>query len=177
MFSAYSAVLRFHEYQENYTPPLHAATREALEQAGQVAPDYAEAWGCLAGVYMNEYMFDFNPREGSGGPLERARALNPGHPSWYWFGFSLEAYCRRDYVKALTFANRLTMPEFFWEPLYVAMIQGQIGATAEAHEALDRCVALRPDLKANAREIVGRVIRQPDVVEHCIDGLRKAGLA
>ena len=250
-FSAYEAVLRFYEYQETYSPQMHAAVREALEQAVRIEPAYAEAWGCLSGIHINEYIFDFNRRDGYEDPLtrgagaakralalepgnllaryalatghfyrgemtlframtgeildlapnrieimaglglhlanggdweqglallDRARALNPLHPSWYWFPYVLDAYRRRDYSRALACANRLTMPEFFWESLYLAMIHGQLGTQADAHAALERCLAIRPDLASKAREIIARVIPQPELAEHCVEGLVKAGL-
>ena len=63
-FSAYAAVQRFYEYIEHLTPETHATARATLELAVQIAPNYAEAWACLAGVYCGEHLFGFNPRSG-----------------------------------------------------------------------------------------------------------------
>jgi adenylate cyclase len=61
-FSAYAAVQRFYEYIEHLTPETHATARATLELAVQAAPNYAEAWAGLAGVYCGEHLFGFNPR-------------------------------------------------------------------------------------------------------------------
>lgn len=73
-FSAYAAVLRFYAYQESMDPESHLLAREALEQAVTTYPNYAEAWGCLAGIYCGEHMFGFNAQLNAQPPLDRSLA-------------------------------------------------------------------------------------------------------
>lgn len=251
LFSAYAAVLKFYQYLETYSPEAHQSAREALEQAVQDAPEYAEAWACLAGIYCNEYMFGFNPAAHGLAPLDRAldaakrsvqlapdcvmgqyglaqtyyyrrefelfraaatralalapyrtdmqaslglhfaydgqwkkglqmidlaRKLNPLHPGWYWFPFVADAYRRKDFAQALVVASRLNMPDFFWEPLFVAMIEGQLGHRDKASAALRRAVELNPELTSAAREIIAKIFPDEALVDRFMEGLAKAGL-
>lgn len=108
--------------------------------------------------------------------LDRARALNPLHPTWYWFPYALDAYRRGDYAVALLYAGRLNMPEFYWDPLFIAMICGQLGQQDKARDALAHMLALRPDLTTDAAAIIGILMPDAGLVAQCVEGLRKAGL-
>lgn len=70
--SAYTAVLRFYAYTEQFTPELHEQAKLELLEAVKKAPLYAEAWACLSGVYWNEYLFGFNPSEDIEDPLGKS---------------------------------------------------------------------------------------------------------
>jgi hypothetical protein len=70
MLTPYEAVLRRLAYENLKSPAEHAQVREALEQAVQNAPAYADAWASLAFMYAEEYAQSFNMRPE---PLNRAR--------------------------------------------------------------------------------------------------------
>lgn len=58
---AYECVLRAHEYYRNsFTPKTHLTTRECLEHAVELDPNYADAWAWLAAMYRDEYSNRFN---------------------------------------------------------------------------------------------------------------------
>ena len=59
--------------------------------------------------------------------------------------------------------------------LILAAAFGQLGERESAQKALKELFALRPDFAATAREEFGKWF-DPELVEHLIDGLRKAGL-
>lgn len=67
--SAYTAVLRFYAYQEQFIPELLMLAKSELHEAVKNAPQYAEAWACLSGVYWNEYIFGFNNEQDDDTPL------------------------------------------------------------------------------------------------------------
>ncbi|MFZ4537224.1 hypothetical protein [Propionivibrio sp.] len=108
--------------------------------------------------------------------LERARAINPLHPSWYWYPYALDAYRRQDYHAALVYSARINTPESFWEPLFTAMIYGQLGKTVEATVALRRLLALKPELAEDPAGVIGKVVFDRELAVHCVAGLKKAGL-
>ena len=107
---------------------------------------------------------------------ERARSLNPHHPGWYWFPPVLDAYRKGDYHDALVIASKINMPGFWRTQVALAASYGQAGEMQQAAKALRALLTIRPDFAAVARQELGKWW-QPQLVEHLIDGLRKAGLA
>ncbi len=106
---------------------------------------------------------------------ERARQLNSHHPGWYWFAACLDAYRKRDYRGALDVALKINMRGIWGTNIVLAATCGQLGQHEAAPNAVQQLLALRPDFAAVAREEL-RKWWDPDLVEHLIDGLRKAGL-
>lgn len=106
----------------------------------------------------------------------RARKLNPHHPGWYWFPNVFDAYRKSDYRAALDAALKINMPRFWRAHLALAAIYGQLGEREAAHTALQQLLLLKPEFAGSAREELGKTWN-PELVEHLMDGLRKAGLA
>ena len=106
---------------------------------------------------------------------ERARGLNPHHPGWYWFASFFDAYRKGDYRAALDVALKINMPGFWRTQLALAATYGQLGEREAARNALRDLLAIRPDFPLVAREELGKWW-DPELVEHLIEGVRKAGL-
>ena len=105
----------------------------------------------------------------------RARQLNPHHPGWYWFPPFFDAYRKHEYRDALDFALKVNMPGFWRTNMALAAAYGQLGEREAANNAVRELLAVRPDFREAAREELGK-FWDPQLVEHLIDGLRKAGL-
>jgi TolB-like protein len=111
-----------------------------------------------------------------GGALSaKARSLNPHHPGWYWFGPCFDAYRKGEYETSLEFAHKVNMPGFWRSQLAIAANCGQLGQMAAANDALQTLLMQRPDIAKLPREELA-IWWQPDMVEHLIAGLCKAGL-
>jgi TolB-like protein/Tfp pilus assembly protein PilF len=108
--------------------------------------------------------------------LDRARALNPLHPNWYWFPYAMDSYRRGDYAQALQYASQLNQQNFFWDHIFIAMICGQLGQIDQARPALERALRLCPALKTDAEAIIGIIHPDATMVALCLDGLHKAGM-
>lgn len=101
LLGTYLAVLRYHEYEERFTPEIHRRVREELERSIQEEPGYAEAWAALANVYLGEALFGFNRTlplpalmEKSLQMAHQAVALNPrSHMAHYILAMIL-FYCQ-----------------------------------------------------------------------------------
>jgi hypothetical protein len=106
---------------------------------------------------------------------EQARNLNPHHPGWYWFPSVFDAYRKRDYRGAVDVALKVNMPGFWRTHLALAVAYGQLGEREAGRSAVRELLVLRPDFAATAREECGKWW-EPGLVEHLIEGLRKAGL-
>ena len=108
--------------------------------------------------------------------VEHARQLNPNHPGWYWFPAYFDAYRKRDYRAALEIALKINMPGYFYVSAVIAAAYGQLGEGEAARPALLQLLAAKPDFAAAAREELGKWFGPGEVLEHFLDGLRKAGL-
>ena len=106
--------------------------------------------------------------------IERACQLNPHHPAWYYMPLFLNAYRKKDYPVALTFAAKVDTPAFVGFSARAATY-GQLGELELARQQLNQLLALVPNYASMVRQRFSKWY-EPDVVEHYIDGLRKAGL-
>jgi tetratricopeptide (TPR) repeat protein len=106
---------------------------------------------------------------------ERARHLNPNHPGWYWAVPFLDAYRRGDYQAAKTFLIKASPPDHYLTRAILAAVYAQLGESAAAREALRTVFAAKPDFARTARDDFGKWYL-PELVEHLMEGFRKAGL-
>jgi TolB-like protein len=106
---------------------------------------------------------------------EQSTRLNPNHPGWYWFPLFFKAYRERDYRGALDVALKVNMPGFWRTPFALAAAYGQLGERDAAGNAVRELLAIRPDFSVVAREEL-RKWWDAELIEHLIEGLRKAGL-
>ena len=107
--------------------------------------------------------------------VDQALQLNPNHPGWYWFAPFCNAYRKRDYHGALSLALKINLPGLHSTHLVLAAAYGQLGQHDEARKAVQELLKLRPDIALIARPALGMSF-DPELVEHLIEGLRKAGL-
>jgi hypothetical protein len=111
-----------------------------------------------------------------GGVLtEKGMQLNANHPGWHGMTAWHDAYRRKDYPKALELALKLNAPKNPGVQRSLTVSYAQPGTSAEAHGSLRDLLALVPNYAQVAREMHSRWL-EPDLVEHMIEGLRKAGL-
>ena len=106
----------------------------------------------------------------------RAMEMNPHHAGWFHFGLIWDHYNRGEYDKVLEHANRVNMPGFFWPPLIIASVCGQLGRTSEATTAVNQLLAIDPEFAAHARKIIEPWLYATGFIDPLLDGLRKAGL-
>ena len=147
-------------------------------QAGRNAAERAIAINPMDGytaAYLGVRMADAGDWDQGCALAERARQLNPHHPGWYWLPTSFNAYRKSDYQGALDAALKINMPSFWRANLVLAVSYGQLGEREAAHTALQQLLTLKPEFGATARQELGKS-GDPQLVEHLIEGLRKAGL-
>jgi serine/threonine protein kinase/tetratricopeptide (TPR) repeat protein len=106
---------------------------------------------------------------------KRAIELNPNHPGWYWFPLFFNAYRQRDYRRALEIGLKVNMPAFWRTHFALAAAYGQLGEKESARNAVQDLLTIRPDFAVVARDEL-RKWWDPQLIEHLIEGLRKAGL-
>ena len=108
--------------------------------------------------------------------VERVMQLNPHHAGWLHFVFVFDHYRKREYEKALDAAEKVNMPGYPWASGLLAAIHAQLGRSEAARKHLKTFVDLAPDVARNVRAEVSKWHVSEELVEHLVDGWRKAGL-
>ncbi len=106
---------------------------------------------------------------------ERGMQLNANHPGWHLMTAWHDAYRMKDYQKALQLALKLHAPKNPWVQRSLTVSYAQLGMKAEAANSLRDLLALVPHYAQVTREMHSRWL-EPELVEHMLEGLRKAGL-
>ena len=106
---------------------------------------------------------------------EAAMQLNPNHSALFRFAAFTAAYGQGQYAEALECAVRINMPNYFYAHAARAAALGQLGQREAAAKELRELLALRPDFARAARREYAKWY-DSELVEHMIEGLRKAGL-
>ena len=248
MLTTYECLVRFFTYEQQVQPQEHAVLRSALEQAVSREPDHADAWACLAILYVHEFLLELNPRPDSQGRalraaqravaldptratvhnalaqshycraelgpfrraagrvavlnprdtaaigqlglmmafsgdwstglavVERVMQQNPHHVSWLHFGHLWDHYRKGEYEQALDVAEQINMPGNNIVSIALASTHAQMGHQEPAREHLDTLVRISPQSAGNPRGILSKWLMSDELVEHIVDGLRKAGL-
>ncbi len=109
--------------------------------------------------------------------IDEAAALDPHHPGWYHAGAFFDHYRKGEYEQALATAQRMGLPDYVWTNASVAAAYGQLGRRDDARPTVRLILELDPDFAATARASRWKWFRyQEDLLDHFMDGLRKAGL-
>ncbi|HXX02433.1 MAG TPA: protein kinase, partial [Candidatus Acidoferrales bacterium] len=149
----------------------HAPCRNAAERALALnSLDGSNVW--FMGLVL-AYMGDWDL---GCALVERAMQLNPNFPAKYHFPLVANAYRKGDYKGALNEALKMNLPEVIYTPLLAAASAGQLGEKETAVKALRELLVLQPDMAVIAHGLLGKWF-QPELVEHFMEGLAKAGLA
>ena len=109
---------------------------------------------------------------------KEARSLNPHYPGWYHFQEFLDHYRRGEHAESLRTAQTINMPGTFSNHLALTIAHAQLGHENAAGQAAREMLQLYPDFeeKEQREHLELWLFSQPEVVEHMVDGLRKAGL-
>jgi len=162
---AYNALARALFFRKEFEA-FRAAADRAIELNPLNGPTVAGLGGMMA--YAGDWEYGC-------AQAERAARLNPRHPGGYWFPLFYNAYRQGDYRGALSVALKINLPEFFATHEALSIAYGQLGEREAAGKALRELLRLQPDYARTVRRELGKWFDH-DLVEHQIDGLRKAGL-
>ena len=107
--------------------------------------------------------------------VQKIMQLNPHHAGWLHFVFAWDHYRKREYEQALATAEKVNMPGYPWASGLLAAIHAQLGRAEAARKHLKTFLKLVPDAR-NVRAELSKWLVSEELVEHLLDGLRKAGL-
>ena len=95
-------------------------------------------------------------------------------PAWYWYADFYDAYRRGDYRGALSLRAQGQLPGQYFSHAMIAAAYGQLGEREAAGEPCGTCSRCGRTSRRSRATSSGSGL--PELVEHLIDGLRKAGL-
>jgi len=107
--------------------------------------------------------------------IRRAMDLNPHHPRWYRTVLGINEYRLANYRAVVDEVVKANAPDVFWTNILLAAAHGCLGELTAARNALRDLLAQKEDFAQSARSLLSKWL-DPELVEHLIDGLRKAGL-
>ena len=110
--------------------------------------------------------------------IERALALNPNPPWWYYVPPFWYHFRNGDDQRALAFAlkMRATAPTIYWGHVVTTVVYAQLGQLEEAKASAKELVRLVPGYTSQAREDFRKYNFDRKLTVRIIDGLQKAGL-
>ncbi len=152
-------------FQKDYEAFQHAAERAV---ALNPMDGSTKAWMGILLAYAGDW-------ERGLAMAAEARTLNPHHPGWFYFADVFNHYRKGEYQQALYAVRRINMPSYFHWHGALAAVYGQLGRREEARRSVEDALSVYPDFPAKAREEMAKWLG-PDIVEHYVEGLRKAGL-
>jgi serine/threonine protein kinase/tetratricopeptide (TPR) repeat protein len=129
----------------------------------------------LTGAYLGFLIAYSGDWERGCALAERAIQLNPNSPGWYRFPLILNAYRKGNYEGALALVLKVNMPAFWRTQLMLAACNGQLGELDAARNAVQELLRIRPNFLEVWREELYKWW-DANLVQHLVDGLRKAGL-
>jgi serine/threonine protein kinase/tetratricopeptide (TPR) repeat protein len=106
---------------------------------------------------------------------ESAARLNPHHAGWHHLLAFVDAYRKGEYRAALEAALKVNMPGYWVTFAARAAAMGQIGEREAAQKEVKELLEIRPNFAFIVRDALA-VWHEPELIEHLVDGLRKAGL-
>ena len=129
-------------------------------------------------AFMATFVFNSGEWEKGHDMMQRALSLNPHHPGWFYFVSFEYHYRKKEYEKALVAGKQANMSKDPWNYLYILAACGQLERKQEAAAAINSLQQLAPaflDLTL-VREDFEKWIAVKELVDHLMEGLRKAGL-
>lgn len=144
---------------------------KAAEQCIAINPNAADMMGAMGFVFI------------CGGEFERGIKLlndsvlhNPYGPWWFNGGYVFYFLHKKDYQRAVHWAEKMDMPTSLWDPLLKAAVLGHLDRKEEAGRNLKSLIQLMPDAHIQVRNIIKSFLLSQALTKEILEGLRKAGL-
>jgi tetratricopeptide (TPR) repeat protein len=109
--------------------------------------------------------------------VRRAMALDPFHPTWFFFSITRHHFKKGEYEEALSVAQQINLPDVYTFHLCLAAIYGELGRKLEARSALDGLLRVYPGFTIKKLiEERRKWNESDDMIDRWVAALRKAGL-
>ena len=144
---------------------------KAAEQCIALNPNAADMVGAIGFVFICAGEFE------KGYELLNDSILhNPYCPWWFYAGFVFYFLHKKDYQEAFNCAEKIDVPELFWDPLLKTAALGQLNHIEDAGRMLNQFTQLMPDAHVQVKNTLESFLLSQDLNNEILEGLRKAGL-
>jgi adenylate cyclase len=149
------------------------AFREEAETAIALNPNNTDVTAVLAEYYA--YTVDWDRGIAL---MRKAMALNPMHPSWYWYPVAKYHLVRGEFDEAIHAAQKNISPDDYISYCVLAYVYATAGQQEEAEQAVVLALSAFPDASVEGVALLyDRWNFPPSFIQrYVVDGLRKAGL-
>jgi adenylate cyclase len=106
--------------------------------------------------------------------INHALQLNPQLPGWVHWGTAINDLKRGEFERAFASTRQFSLPECFWDHVLRAAALAEAGEPQQARIEVKRASQLRPELRQRARELIARIVQEPDVQEMIQDTIEAA---
>ncbi|HEY6504466.1 MAG TPA: hypothetical protein VIZ28_10870 [Chitinophagaceae bacterium] len=163
---AYAALAWVYLFHHNREESLKAA-----DQCLAINPNSADNAGAMGFVLVCAGEFERGYEI-----LNNSIQHNPYYPWWFDVGFVCYFLYKKEYQQAAQWAEKMSRPDLFWDPLLKTATNGHLNRTEEAGKNLKLLNQLVPDAGKQVKDIIGSFLLSPDLNKEILEGLRKAGL-
>lgn len=108
--------------------------------------------------------------------LTKSFDLNPHCPWWFYFGFFLVHFHKKNYKKALEYANKIEPVDVFLDPLTKASAKGQLGMIADAQDHIRLLNESFSEKVKHLYPTLDAFLLDKPLIKDIIEGAKKAGL-
>ncbi|WP_319502410.1 hypothetical protein [uncultured Draconibacterium sp.] len=108
--------------------------------------------------------------------LDSVMTRNVGYPLYFHGVTMLYYYRNKDYELARNESDKYNLPAVFWSPMLKAAVNGQLGDLDKAKSNITDLLNLKPDFESKARYLISIYVKEQELVNHILQGLRLAGL-
>ena len=105
--------------------------------------------------------------------LSQSIELNPHCPWWFYLGFFLYYYNDKQYEKALICANKIEVPDVFFDPLTKATAKWQLGMTKEALSDVGTLREKFPNIMDNLKMYLNMFLLDTSIINEIIESIKE----
>jgi len=108
--------------------------------------------------------------------LDCVMTRNVGYPLYFHGVTMLYYYRKKDYELARSESEKYNLPAVFWSPMLKAAVNGQLGESEKAKSNINDLLKLKPDFESKASYLISIYVKEQELVNHILQGLRLAGM-
>ena len=108
--------------------------------------------------------------------LKKSMGINSNYPAWWNLAFAAFEYTNKEYENSYNESLKINLRDAFWAHIYTIASLGKLKKKDEAQLEIVKLKKLIPNFNRKGVGLLGRLIKDKNLLNNLIDGLNKAGL-